>query len=501
MTEGIMKRLFYLIFLGFAVMNCTVAAQQEYAKEVDYTIQINSVKQELNNPVVCIHDRTYLPLRELAELLNLYVVWDEETQMIKISDIGFVADGDNTPIVLSGAEEVAYPSNFRVQINGYIKDLENPLYIIRDRAYLPLRELAELSGMDVDWLAESKTVSITYDRLKEDMEQELIPFEKDGYYGYANADGTIVVEAKYKIALPFSEGLAAVADEHYKFGYIDTQGNLVIQHQFFQAKNFSEGLAAVAVSDWEFDENESEEQINFVLFQELADSYFYIDKTGEKAFEKEFSQAGVFANGYAPVAIVENVDSETYNRGDYTAYINRSGEIVRKYEMDIGAFQDGYAVTEDGIIDTDFEIVFDGKDYDAYSFNNGFITAKKDGKYGVVDLENHIIIDFKYEHLSEYSEGLFAFQSQGMYGYIDINDNVIIQPVYDGADEFINGCAMVENGKDTMFFINKKGEQVSKNMKKTAYSRDENGLTILWEGNEGHYITPAGVYIEEMLIQ
>lgn len=494
-----MKKIFCFLFLICLLGGTPVFAQQEEATAVDFILEMDGEQVQTKNPIVAIQNRTYLPLRDVAELFDLYVVWDAENQMIKISDIGLIAADSSTQVRFSKAKEPANPVDFTIKLNGYIQTLENTLYAIQGRTYLPVREIAELLDAKVDWIEESRTVQIDFAERTEHAEPVLIPFEKDGYCGYADDDGNVVIPPKYTIALPFSEGLAAVADEDYKFGYIDMEGNLVIPHQYFQTTRFSEGLAVVGVSDMVFEEDEPKEYIEHMLFGHLAESYFYINREGEKQFNREFRQAGDFHNGFAQVAIVENDDPDFYNIGDYFAYINQDGEVVKRYEdAELGDFQDGYAQTADGLINTDFEVVFAGEEYDKYSFHDGFITAKKDGKYGVVDLENNVIIDFQYDALSVYSEGLFACKMQDGYGYIDINGNIIIPPVYDYADRFIAGRAMVEpkDNPDIMYFIDRQGEQVSVDMDRVYYEREENGLTMIYPNNLGRYVNSKGESIE-----
>ena len=55
--------------------------------------------------------------------------------------------------------------------------------------------------------------------------------DENGFWGYADKDGNSVIELKYKDALPFSEGLAAVNDGN-GWGFINEQGVTVIAHQF-----------------------------------------------------------------------------------------------------------------------------------------------------------------------------------------------------------------------------------------------------------------------------
>lgn len=59
------------------------------------------------------------------------------------------------------------------------------------------------------------------------------------------ADYTEVVPCKYDGAMDFSEGLAAVCDENYKWGFIDKTGKEVVPCKYKEVRDFSEGLAAV----------------------------------------------------------------------------------------------------------------------------------------------------------------------------------------------------------------------------------------------------------------
>lgn len=107
-------------------------------------------------------------------------------------------------------------------------------------------------------------------------------FEENGLYGYRNADGDIVVEAKYEKALPFSDGAALVVQPgDDKWSYIDLNGKLLFEKSFYASNNFENGYAVVLVSD--------------------EPKYAYINKTGEFANDMLFDEAEDFADGYARV--------------------------------------------------------------------------------------------------------------------------------------------------------------------------------------------------------
>lgn len=59
----------------------------------------------------------------------------------------------------------------------------------------------------------------------------LLPFEKDGLYGYMNTSGVIVLDAQYDLADGFDDGYAEVSllDEPEKFVVIDRQGRIILR--------------------------------------------------------------------------------------------------------------------------------------------------------------------------------------------------------------------------------------------------------------------------------
>jgi hypothetical protein len=63
-------------------------------------------------------------------------------------------------------------------------------------------------------------------------------------WGYMDTKGNFAIEPQFGLALPFSEGLAAVRVKN-GFGYIDSTGKFVIPPQFEQAGPFVDDLAAV----------------------------------------------------------------------------------------------------------------------------------------------------------------------------------------------------------------------------------------------------------------
>ena len=91
-------------------------------------------------------DRTFLPIRLIAESLGATVGWDEAEQSVTI-----VKDG--TTIVI-------YIGQAFATVNGEPVQLDAPAFIANDRTYLPVRFVAENLGATVSWDAETNKVTI-----------------------------------------------------------------------------------------------------------------------------------------------------------------------------------------------------------------------------------------------------------------------------------------------------------------------------------------------------
>jgi hypothetical protein len=140
-------------------------------------------------------------------------------------------------------------------------------------------------------------------------------------WGYVDRSGAMVVEPAYAVALPFSEGRAAVSkstdmlDKEYRF--IDRMGAVAFRASFEGAQSFSRGLAPVKGG---FDEQ-----------------WGYVNREGETVIDHKYAFATPFHGPLARVATsYRGVLSTRYGgplpsyevEGAEWAYVNRAGEQV-----------------------------------------------------------------------------------------------------------------------------------------------------------------------------
>src|SRR5674476_631084 len=74
--------------------------------------------------------------------------------------------------------------------------------------------------------------------------QSLIPYYKDGKYGYSNLKKEIVIKPQYDGCGFFNDGLAWFKKGN-KYGYLNAKGEVMIKPQFPQASNFNYGTAII----------------------------------------------------------------------------------------------------------------------------------------------------------------------------------------------------------------------------------------------------------------
>lgn len=199
---------------------------------------------------------------------------------------------------------------------------------------------------------------------------ELIPYHKNGKWGFCDKNNTVVIECKYDAVLPFTEGLSAVL-LNGKWGYIDKTGKEVISIKYEGARGFSEGLAAV----------------------KLNGKWGYIDKTGRIVIQPKYDGTWFFSEGLAVVQL----------NGEL-------GELDAKF----------------GYIDKAGKEVIPTKYNAAFSFSEGLAVVRVGdvlGKYGYIDKTGKEVISPKYDNALRFSNGSALVELNNKWGYIDANGN------------------------------------------------------------------------------
>lgn len=141
--NGISKFLLLLLILSSFIFS-------GYKLQTPIKIYINGQLVESDQPPLIIDNRTFVPIRVIAEDLGAIVNYDNKDRIVTIKR-------DKTNILLTIGDDIARISS-DVETRPAI--LDAPAFLRNDRTYLPLRSISELFGMEVDWDGGKRAVYI-----------------------------------------------------------------------------------------------------------------------------------------------------------------------------------------------------------------------------------------------------------------------------------------------------------------------------------------------------
>ncbi|GEM_PF-1203485 len=139
-----MKKLLALALSAVMMISTPVFAN-------DVIVNGDPVKYTDQAPIIK-NDRTYVPIRDVFESLDFDVEWDNAAKEVTLSNDYYsvmLFTQSNKLIVLKSTPDLEY------------KVLENPVIIENGRTMLPLREILESVGYELDFDAETKATTIT----------------------------------------------------------------------------------------------------------------------------------------------------------------------------------------------------------------------------------------------------------------------------------------------------------------------------------------------------
>ena len=205
----------------------------------------------------------------------------------------------------------------------------------------------------------------------------LAPVKVEDKYGYINKEGKMIINPQFDKALPFNEGLAAVATINKDkgevlYGFINKKGEIIINPQFKYAGSFSEGLALV------YD----------------GKKCGYIDKNGKYIINPQFDNAGFFKNGMATII-----------QGSMYGYINKEGKII---------------------INPQFKMALNFSEE-----NDIALVWSSDGKAGFIDKDGKYLINPQFEEGTDFYGDIAFVQSADKWGIINKEGKYLVNPQFD----------------------------------------------------------------------
>lgn len=132
--------------------------------EVTATFQLNYGKVSANNTKlggnsISYNAVTYLPVRNISEAMGLKVDFNNSTNTINLTSGGEVVKNTTTTHVSNkNTNGILKINSVKLYVNNEFVDSENIIY--QGTTYLPLRKIAEVLGVQVEYDSNSKMVNI-----------------------------------------------------------------------------------------------------------------------------------------------------------------------------------------------------------------------------------------------------------------------------------------------------------------------------------------------------
>lgn len=140
-----------------------------FAADISVTAKGAAVEFTDAKPYINSDSRTLVPLRAIAEALDLYVTWDDGTKSATFAD----KEGRKKIIFVIGEDKYTVVDG---DISKEVK-MDTEAVVTDDRTYAPARYLAEAFGYNVSWDDINSVVSITESNL--DNESKMYDERKD----------------------------------------------------------------------------------------------------------------------------------------------------------------------------------------------------------------------------------------------------------------------------------------------------------------------------------
>ena len=141
-----MKKRIFALVISMALMPIPFVNAHE---EID--VYYDGERIEFDAAPEILNDRTFVPIRAIAEALGTDVAWDGETETVTL------AKSDVVTYLVIGTKHI------KTKAKGHEStgDIDAAPYIKNKRTMVPLRFISETFGMDVIWDGDTRSVYIT----------------------------------------------------------------------------------------------------------------------------------------------------------------------------------------------------------------------------------------------------------------------------------------------------------------------------------------------------
>ncbi|MBQ3462209.1 MAG: WG repeat-containing protein [Clostridia bacterium] len=347
-----MKKIICFVMMSCAIpLAFTVFADdisKTLATMVDFNVVVNNEKVEARDEIYVINDKTYVPLRSIAEILDTYVNWDDETQTIFIEK-----NKDSIELFPFKAD------NLYGYIDKYGKVVIEPQF-----------EYAGDFSEGLACVGQSKSRNWGMSGLS------------TMTYGYINTTGKLVIPYISERERDFHDGLVATweYDSNDKAYFMNKKGENVLEKYYYDVKDFSDGYAAVLL-------NNTAKNPHRVRTNE-PQQWTFINTNGEEC-GMVFNSVTSFVDG---VSIVEK-DGETYAINTSFEPIFRSDYTLVSYNGNDRYIAKDSDTDKYGVVDSKGNIIIDFN-YSYIHYSDGMYKVGTDDKtYGFINKYGTTVVE------------------------------------------------------------------------------------------------------------
>ncbi len=273
----------------------------------------------------------------------------------------------------------------------------------------------------------SKINTLPFEEITEGVSNHFIT-KRDGYWGLIDFQGKLFVHHKYDAIYLVPEGFYTVQFLG-KWGIMNKYGGWMINPDFDKLEIYGRLIMGTKGALYSF----------FYDGSLCSKSIYQISRiVGEVPVLAESGKYG----------LINPINSTLY-RPEYDTIVV-SNDLVQFHK-------DGeiMLISLDGGIEVDYD-----EGYEAFGeYSYGFVSVKKDGRWGFIDRKSRLRIANRYDEVQPFSEGFAAIKLKGKWGFVDTREQLIVQPFYDYVESFKNGRALFKN-QGGLGLVNPFGEEV-----------------------------------------
>ena len=248
----------------------------------------------------------------------------------------------------------------------------------------------------------------------------MIQVQKDGLWGLAAGNGTLVLPCEYEQISTYSGNRAIVRKDGEIYAVNRANNRIALLHtEAVGIGNFASDRAMVQTKDG------------------------WIRATGElRAGTEVFDAVGMYAYGYAPVS--QNGKWGVRDTGSEWLIPPEHKGIVQD-ALGICMGQNAVFVRLDSGVVRYVNGQPAGSTYqDAKPFGAaGYAAVCKDGLWGFIDANGNEVIPFEFDDAKSFAQHLAAVKVGELWGYVSLDGRMIWEPQFLEAESFVDGSAPV----------------------------------------------------------